>query len=422
MASARNYFFYLANLARALAAGWMIAGCASPATSPLEQTAPLDQVDQTSSAIAPDESADASVSGSAELLAQSPTPQLVTLVDSLEHPWGIAWLPDGTTLLTERPGRLRIFKDGVLDPTPVDGLPTVFNRGQGGLMDVSVHPQFAENQWVYFTYADGTGSANRMRVARARFDGRTLSEWQVIFETNRTKEGTQHFGSRLAWLPDNTLLVSIGDGGNPPVSLEGELIRNQAQNLSSHLGSIVRINDDGSIPADNPFVDTSEADPAIWSYGHRNIQGVAIDSATGQVWATEHGSRGGDELNQVAPGENYGWPVVTHSREYSGGEISSERSRPGMIDPLVVWTPAIAPSGLMVYRGELVPQWQGDLFAGGLVSQSVQHIQLDDSGTILGQTPIDIGQRVRDVAQGPDGQIYVLTDEPSGRLIRLEPS
>jgi glucose/arabinose dehydrogenase len=288
-------------------------------------------------------------------------------------------------------------------------------------MDVSVHPQFADNQWVYFTYADGTGSANRTQVARARFDGRALSDWQVIFEVNRTKEGTQHFGSRLVWMPDGTLLVSIGDGGNPPVALEGELIRNQAQNLSSHLGSLVRLNEDGSPAAGNPFADTPNADPAIWSYGHRNIQGVAIDSATGQVWATEHGSRGGDELNRIAAGENYGWPLVTHSREYFGGEISSERSRPGMIDPLVVWTPAIAPSGLAVYQGDRVPQWQGDLFAGGLVSQSIQHIKLDDSGVVLSQTPIDIGQRVRDVAQGPDGFIYVLTDESNGRLVRLEP-
>ena len=400
------------SVVKVLTVGLMLAGCAS-ATAPSESAF---------SGGAPDIPTDELASESAELLAQSPVPQPVTLVDSLEHPWGIAWLPDRTMLVTERPGRLRIIRDGVLDPTPVSGLPAVLARGQGGLMDVSVHPQFVENQWVYFTYADGTGSANRTQVARAQFDGTTLSNWQVIFEVNRTKEGTQHFGSRLVWLPDNTLLVSIGDGGNPPVSLEGELIRNQAQNLGSHLGSLVRLNDDGSIPTDNPFVNTPGADSAIWSYGHRNIQGVALDSATDQVWATEHGSRGGDELNQIAAGENYGWPLVTHSREYSGGEISSEKSRPGMVDPLIVWTPSIAPSGLAVYRGDLVPQWQGDLFAGGLVSQSVQHIKLDDSGGVLSQTPISIGQRVRDVAQGPDGLIYVLTDEPDGRVIRLEPS
>ncbi|MEO1393344.1 MAG: PQQ-dependent sugar dehydrogenase [Cyanobacteria bacterium J06634_5] len=392
----------------ALITGLMLVGCTSSTTAP-SGTVP--------SVPAPSESN----SESAEQLAQAPTLQPVTLVDSLEHPWGLTWLPDGTLLVTERPGRLRIIKDGVLTPTPVSGLPEVFARGQGGLMDVSVHPQFAENQWVYFTYADGTGSANRTQVARAQFDGEALSDWQVIFEVNRTKEGTQHFGSRLVWLPDGTLLVSIGDGGNPPVRLEGDLIRNQAQNLGSHLGSLVRLNDDGSAPDDNPFASTADADPAIWSYGHRNIQGVALDAATGQVWATEHGSKGGDELNRIAAGENYGWPVVTHSQEYFGGEISSERSRPGMVDPLVVWTPSIAPSGLAVYRGDQVPQWQGDLFAGGLVSQSVQHIKLDDSGAVLSQTPIDIGQRVREVDQGPDGFLYVLTDEPNGRLVRLEP-
>ncbi len=403
-------------LAGSLLLGLTLSGCTATAPS---DAAPSDAA--SSNSVPEAASLEAAPSGSPELLAQTPTPQVVTLVESLEHPWGLAWLPDDTLLVTERPGRLRIIRDGVLDPTPATGLPDVFNRGQGGLMDVSIHPQFAENQWVYFTYADGTGSANRTQIARARFDGSALSDWQVIFEANRTKEGTQHFGSRLVWMPDNTLLASIGDGGNPPVTLEGELIRNQAQNLGSHLGSLVRLNDDGSAPEDNPFVDTAGADPTIWSYGHRNIQGVAIDSATGQVWATEHGSRGGDELNRIVAGENYGWPLVTHSREYSGGEISSERSRPGMVDPLIVWTPAIAPSGLAVYRGDLVPQWQGDLFAGGLVSQSIQHIQLDDSGAVLSQTPIDIGQRVREVAQGPDGFIYVLTDESNGRLVRLEP-
>lgn len=348
------------------------------------------------------------------------TPQISTLVDSLEHPWGMTWLPDNTLLITERPGRLRIVKNNVLDPTPISGLPDVFSRGQGGLMDISAHPQFADNQWLYFTYADGTGSANRTQVARAKFDGQTLSDWQVIFEVNRTKEGTQHFGSRLDWLPDSTLLVSIGDGGNPPVSLEGDLIRNQAQNLSTHLGSLIRIKDDGSTPEDNPFINTPNADPTIWSYGHRNIQGLDVDSATGEVWATEHGARGGDELNRITAGENYGWPIVTYSREYSGGEISSERSRPDMVDPLVVWTPSIAPSGLMVYQGDRIPQWKGDLFAGGLVSNTIQHIKLDDTGEVLSQTPIEIGQRVRDIAQGPDGRIYILTDESNGHLMQLD--
>lgn len=376
-------------------------------------------LDNASDAATADASAPEDSSG--EAIAQAQTAQQVILVEALEHPWGMSWLPDGTLLVTERPGRVRIIRDGVLEPNPVAGVPEVLAVGQGGLLDIAVHPQFAENQWVYFTYAQGTSNANQTRVARARLDGTTLSDWTPIFEVNRAKEGGQHFGSRITWLPDNTMLISIGDGGNPPLRLEGELIRNQAQNLDSHLGKVVRLNDDGSIPSDNPFVDMPVADPAIWSLGHRNIQGIVFDPATEQVWATEHGSRGGDELNRVDPGENYGWPLVTHSQEYSGGEISSERSRPGMIDPSVVWTPAIAPSGLMMYRGDRFPQWQGHLFAGGLVSQDIRRIELNDAGTVINQTPIPVGQRVRDVRQGPDGLIYILTDEPNGRLIRLEP-
>lgn len=367
-------------------------------------------------------SAPRTASPATEAIAQTPvTPQQVTLVENLEHPWGIAWLPDGAMLVTERPGRLRIIRDGVLDPNPIPGVAEVLAERQGGLLDVSVHPQFSENQWVYFTYAHGSSNANQTRVARARFDGTALTDWTVIFEVNRTKEQGQHFGSRLGWLPDGTLLVSIGDGGNPPVSLDGDLIRNQAQNLGIRLGKVVRLNDDGSIPTDNPFVNQDKADPSVWSYGHRNIQGLAVDPQTSQVWATEHGARGGDELNLLKVGENYGWPLVTHSREYSGGEISPNQSRPGLVDPKLVWEETTAPSGLMVYRGDRFPQWQGHLFAGGLVSQDVRRIEVDAAGTVISQEAIAMGQRVRDVKQGPDGLIYILTDAPNGRLIRLEP-
>lgn len=324
-------------------------------------------------------------------------------------------------LVTERPGRLRVIRNGTLDPNPVAGVPEVLAVGQGGLLDIAVHPRFAENQWVYFTYAHGSRNANQTRVARARFDGSTLSDWTVIFEVDRTKEDGQHFGSRMAWLPDGTLLVSIGDGGNPPVSLDGDLIRNQAQNLAVRLGKIVRLNDDGSPPSDNPFVNTANADPTIWSYGHRNIQGLTLDPETNQVWSTEHGARGGDELNLIEAGKNYGWPLVTFSREYSGGEISSEQSRPGMVDPKLVWTPSKAPSGLMVYRGDRFPQWRGNLFSGGLVTRDIRRIEVDDTGTVTSQESISIGQRVREVKQGPDGLIYVLTDATNGQIIRLEP-
>ena len=273
----------------------------------------------------------------------NPDFQTVILLKNLRHPWGLAWLPEGDLLITERSGRLRIARDGVLDPTPIPGVPEIFAENQGGLLDIALHPRFEENRLVYFTYSHGTNSANRTRIARATFDGRTLSDWQVIFEVSQTKSRGQHFGSRLAWLPDGTLLASIGDGGNPPVELEGAFIRQQAQNRSSHLGKVIRINDDGSIPSDNPFANDAAAAPEVWSYGHRNIQGLAFDAIANRVWATEHGARGGDEVNLVEAGENYGWPVATHSREYSGGLISPEKSLPGMIDPKVIWTPSIAP-------------------------------------------------------------------------------
>ncbi|MEL6439731.1 MAG: PQQ-dependent sugar dehydrogenase [Cyanobacteria bacterium J06621_8] len=344
-----------------------------------------------------------------------------TIVEGLERPWSVAWLPDGSALITERPGKLRFFREGILAPEEIAGVPQVLAVGQGGLLDVAVHPNFAENSLVYLTYSYGSESENRTRVARATFDGSSLQNLEVIFETNRVKSGGQHFGSRLVWLPDNTMLISIGDGGNPPIRLDGELIRKQAQNLGAHLGKVIRLNDDGSVPEDNPFFNAAGANDAVWSYGHRNIQGITFDSLNNRLWATEHGSKGGDELNLVQEGANYGWPEVTYSREYSGGEITQERSRPGMIDPKVVWTPAIAPSGLAVYTGDRFPQWQGDLFAGGLVSQDVRYLDLDSAGNIVQERSISIGQRVRDVRQSPDGMLYVLTDDVNGKLIRIEP-
>jgi aldose sugar dehydrogenase len=343
------------------------------------------------------------------------------VVEGLQRPWSMVWLPDGTMLVTEKAGRLRLIRQGKLLPTPIAGVPEVMSSGQGGLMDVSLHPRFAQNQLIYLTYAHGRENANRTRLVRAKLAGNTLQDLKVIFEVSQEKSDGQHFGSRLAWLPDGTLLLAIGDGGNPPVKLAGELIRKQAQNLRSNLGKIVRLKDDGSVPTNNPFVNNKNADPKVWSYGHRNIQGLAYDPTKKRVWATEHGARGGDELNLPAAGKNYGWPIVTHSQEYFGGEISQERSRAGMVDPKVVWTPAIAPSGLAIYTGDRFPAWQGNLFVGGLVSKDIRRLDLDEAGNVKSQEAISIGQRVRDVRQGPDGLLYVLTDESDGRLIRLEP-
>jgi len=356
--------------------------------------------------------------------------RLATVVEGLEHPWGMAWLPGGDLLITERPGRLRIVRSGRLDPRPVPGVPEVAGVGadqvfasrQGGLLDVALHPRFAETGWVYFSYAHGSPEANGTRVARARFDGTALRDWQVIFTARPLKPGGQHFGSRLLWLPDGTLLVSIGDGGNPPLRLDGELIRRQAQDPDSHLGKVVRLDAAGRPPADNPFRADPDADPAVWTLGHRNIQGLAYDPVQRRVWASEHGSRGGDELNLLVAGANHGWPEVSFSAEYSTGRpVASRTGAPGFTDPRRVWMETIAPSGLAVYSGDRFPAWRGDLFAGGLVAGSVRRLRLDQQGRVIGESVLPIGARVRDVRQGPDGFLYVLTDEPAGRLLRMSP-
>ncbi len=342
------------------------------------------------------------------------------VLQGLERPWGMAWLPDGALLITERGGRMQLLRKGVLERVEIGTIPELFVAGQAGLMDISLHPRYSENNFVYLTYSKGNFQSNRTSILRAKFDGKTFSNPQIIFEVTPSKSGDQHFGSRIVWLPDETMLVAIGDGGNPPLEIDGELSRFQAQKLDSQLGKILRLNDDGSIPKDNPFVKTAQANPAIWSYGHRNIQGLFADRQSKQVWETEHGSRGGDELNLVEAGKNYGWPIVTFSKEYTGGEISNKTSRPDMVDPKLVWTPAIAPSGLVLYRGEIFPDWQGNLFVGGLVAKEVIRIKTENNKAVIQET-IPIGQRVRDVREGTDGFIYILTDERSGQLIRLEP-
>lgn len=347
--------------------------------------------------------------------------KITTITEGLERPWAMVWLPDGSILITERPGRLRIFRNGKLELEPIKGVPEVFAVNQGGLLDIALHPKFAQNRRVYFTYSHGTNQANQTKVAKATFDGKALQNWQEIFVASPAKPSSQHFGSRITWLPDNTMLVAIGDGGNPPIKLNGEYIRNQAQNLNSHLGSVVRLNDDGSIPRENPFVGNANANDAIWSYGHRNIQGMTFDPLNNRVWATEHGSKGGDELNLMQVGKNYGWPEVSYSDEYTGGRVSEISSRPDVPEPKIVWTPSIAPSGLAFYYSDRFLRWQGDLFAGGLVSRDVRRISLDRTGNVIGEESIKIGQRVRDVRQSPDGELYILTDEQNGHLISIEP-
>ncbi len=356
------------------------------------------------------------------VLAQQNTPyKTTTVLRGLENPWGMAWLPNGDMLITERPGRLRLVKDNKLEANAIRGLPSVLALGQGGLMDVALHPKFAQNRLVYWSYSHGTNNANRTRVARGVFDGSSLTDVKMIFEVKQAKAGGQHFGSRLQFLPDNTLLIATGDGGNPPASLDNGFIRLQAQNLTSRLGKISRINDDGSIPKDNPFVGNKNADDVVFSLGHRNIQGMTYDPINKRIWATEHGSKGGDEVNLIVKGENFGWPVASHSNEYFGPPVSQNKSLPGMLDPKLIWTPSIAPSGLAVYNSDKFPAWKGNLFAGALAGTAVHRLEVSATGAITKEHILEMPMRIRDVRAGPDGFIYVLTDENNGQLIRLSP-
>jgi len=339
------------------------------------------------------------------------------------HPWSMAWLPDDSILVTERPGRVRhLNSDGSVRTKSIPGAPAVAVVGQGGLLDIALHPDFHVNRLVYFTLSTGTRSSNRTTLAYAKFDGKQFLNLKELFHVSHTKSGGQHFGSRLLWLPNKTLLMSIGDGGNPPMRIGNVLSREMAQDGQSHLGKVLHMNAEGQPVTEEVFSEDTAILSEIYTMGHRNIQGLAYDPVRKIVWATEHGARGGDELNSIKGGENYGWPEATYSKDYSTFQpVSKYTSLPGMTDPKLVWTPSIAPSGLMVYTGNKFPQWQGNLFAGALRGQSIRRIILDANNDVANEEIIRIGRRVRDVRQGPDGYIYLLTDEPSGKLIRLEP-
>lgn len=337
-----------------------------------------------------------------------------TLVSGLEHPWSLAFLPDGGALVTERGGRLRrISGNWALSEQPITGVPPVYNDAQAGLFDVLLSPDFEISREVFLAYACGTASANHLCVARGRLQGSALTDVVEIFRAQPAKQGSAHYGGRMAWLPDGTLIVTLGDGFD---------YREQAQNLSSHLGKIVRLNEDGSAPADNPFVGQEGALPEIYSYGHRNVQGLVYDDVEGLLIAHEHGPRGGDEINLIEPGKNYGWPVITHGIDYTGAMITPFVEREGMEQPLLHWTPSIAPSGMTRYRGELFPDWHGNLLVGALAEQSVHRVtlagrQAKDVETMLEER----GERIRDVATGPEGAVYLLTDSADGQLLRIVP-
>jgi aldose sugar dehydrogenase len=344
-----------------------------------------------------------------------------TLISPLEHPWGLAFLPDGGMLITERPGRLRLVRDGKLQPQPIGGVPAVAAIGQGGLLDIALHPDFAQNQLIYFTYAAGTESANHTTLGRGRLEGSQLVDVKVLFQAQPSKPGGQHFGSVLLWLPDKTLLMSIGDGGNPPLMVDGILARENAQRLDRHLGKILRLDAEGKAPADNPFVGREGTRPEIYTYGNRNIQGLTRDPQSGRIFATEHGPYGGDELNLIVAGGNYGWPLASFGRDYRTKEpVSPNTSLPNMLNPREVWSPSKAPSGLLFYSGDKFPQWRGQILSGGQVSMDIRAIKFDGE-KVTGQQSIQIGRRLREIVLGPDGFIYILTDHKDGELMRIEP-
>ena len=352
---------------------------------------------------------------------QSPTPAPIdgvlraeTVARGLDHPWGLAFLPDGRMLVTERAGRLRsVGRDGRLSD-PIGGVPAVAARGQGGLLDVVVDPRFAENRWVYLSYAEpGPGGAGTA-VARGRLGEGRLEDVRVIYQQQPKVDGGNHFGSRLVFARDGTLFVTQGDRFG---------YRDRAQDLSVGLGKIVRINPDGSVPRDNPFVGRADVRPEIWSYGHRNVQSAALDPKTGQLWTVEHGARGGDELNHPEAGKNYGWPVITYGVDYSGAKIGEGTAKPGMEQPVYYWDPVIAPAGMVFYTGDALPGWKGSILIGSLRPGLLVKLTMENGRVAREERYLgDLRERIRDVRQGPDGFVYLLTDASDGRILRVVPA
>jgi glucose/arabinose dehydrogenase len=339
--------------------------------------------------------------------------RVVPVATGLEHPWGMAFLPNEEILVTERPGRLRIVRGGELVAEPIEGVPPVYARGQGGLLDVAPDPEFASNRVIYLAYAAVGDGGNSTRVARATLGDGRLEGLEVIFTAEPLVNSSYHFGSRLVFDPQGHLFITVGERG------QGD----RAQDLGDLNGSMIRLFPDGSVPEDNPFVGVAGARPEIFSYGHRNAQGLAIHPETGMLWLHEHGARGGDEVNVVRPGVNYGWPVITYGIDYSGAPIGEGTHKEGMAQAIHYWVPSIAPSGMAFYDGEAFPEWRGDLFVGALRSELLARLELEGEQVVAEERLLEgaLG-RVRDVEVGPDGYLYLLTDESDGGLYRLEPA
>lgn len=339
--------------------------------------------------------------------------KLVEVAGGLDSPWSLAFLPGGDILVTEKPGRLRLIRDGKLRPEPIEGLPEIEEVGQGGLLDVALHPDFAENRILYISYAGKQGGHYGTEVARLRLVEDRLEGTDVLLVLQPKSGGGRHFGSRLVFDRQGLLYVTSGDRGDP----------DKSQDRGNMYGSVLRVRDDGEVPADNPFVGQAGVRPEIFSYGHRNPQGLARRPGTDQIWAVEHGPRGGDELNLIRAGVNYGWPVITYGRSYAGFSIGEGKEKEGMAQPAKYWVPSISPSGLTFYDGAAFPQWQGNLFLGALSGEILVRLELEGDKVVHEERLLeDFGARIRDVRQGPDGFLYILTDSGDGQLLRLEPA
>jgi glucose/arabinose dehydrogenase len=347
-----------------------------------------------------------------------------TVADGLQNPWSTAFLPNGDILVTERPGRLRVIRNGELLSDPVPGVPAVRAEGQGGLMEIVLHPAFESNQLVYMSIAKpgDDGSRSTTAIVRARYEGTRLEGVEEIFEARAWSGTDGHYGARLVFDRDGYLWATVGDRMAPP-SLGGAM-NHPAQDPSNHQGTVVRLNDDGSAPGDNPFVGRDDVLPEIWSYGHRNPQGLAIHPETGEIWTTEHGPQGGDELNRILPERNYGWPVIGYGVNYGGAVIHESTHREGMEQPVNYWVPSIATSGLMIYSGDRFPAWRGSFFAGGLAGSYIERLTIEDGQVVGRERIVDGLGRIRDIRQGPDGLIYIAIDSRGGgltSLVRLVP-
>jgi aldose sugar dehydrogenase len=342
-----------------------------------------------------------------------PSIRVSPLVKGLANPWSLAFLPDGNMLVTEKTGRLRLVRNGILVPQPIAGVPAVFAGGQAGLMDIALHPRFADNSLIYLTYSKPGERGATTALARARFDGTELSQVRDIFVADNWSLGSDHFGSRIAFGRDGMLYMTIGERND----------RKRAQDLTIHGGKVLRLKDDGTAPADNPFAGRNGVRQEIYSYGHRNLQGLAFHPTTGVLWETEHGPQGGDELNMILPGKNYGWPIVTLGREYTGEVISAQPAREGIEQPVMFWAPSIGLSGLTIYMGDRFPTWKGNMFMGGLSGLQLQRVAFTDRGPVGRETLLgSLRLRIRDVRQGPDGNLYLAVDSNPGGILRVEPA